>query len=81
MENQIRSIAFTRENALFPGNEIGAENWAMLASPVATLRAILDGPPLSDIEILCHGASIRRQASPHRVMPSRLRRTSISRKL
>lgn len=58
VENQIRPIALTRKNALFAGNEIGAENWAMLASLVATfkmsnvnsvdyiaaaLRAILDG--------------------------------------
>ena len=60
VENQIRPIALTRKNALFAGNEIGAKNWAMLASPVATckmadvnpvdyiaatLRAILDGHP------------------------------------
>ena len=32
VENQIRPIALTRKNALFAGNEIGAENWAMLAS-------------------------------------------------
>ncbi|WCR18912.1 transposase domain-containing protein [Paracoccus alcaliphilus] len=53
--------------ALFAGNEIGAENWAMLASLVATckmsnvnpvdylattLRAILDGHPQSGIEDL-----------------------------
>lgn len=58
-------IALTRKNALFAGNEIGAENWAMLASLVATcklsgvnpvdyladtLRAILDGHPRSHIE-------------------------------
>ena len=65
VENQIRPIALTRKNALFAGNEIGAENWAMLASLVATyklsgvnpvdyladtLRAILDGNPRSRIE-------------------------------
>ena len=53
--------------ALFAGNEIGAENWAMLASLVATcklsgvnqvnyladtLQAILDGHPESHIEDL-----------------------------
>jgi transposase len=57
----------TRKNALFAGNEVGAENWAMLASLVATcklsgvnpvnylaatLRAILDGHPKSRIEEL-----------------------------
>ena len=67
VENQIRPIALTRKNALFAGNEIGAENWAMLASLVATcklsdvnpvdyladtLRAILDGHPRSRIEDL-----------------------------
>ena len=67
VENQIRPIALTRKNALFAGNEIGAENWAMLASLVATckmsnvnpvdyiaatLRAILDGHPQSGIEDL-----------------------------
>ena len=67
VENQIRPIALTRKNALFAGNETGAENWAMLASLVATckmssvnpvdyiaatLRAILDGHPKSAIEDL-----------------------------
>ena len=67
VENQIRPIALTRKNALFAGNEVGAENWAMLASLVATckmadmnpvdyiaatLRAILDGHPTSRIEEL-----------------------------
>ena len=67
VENQIRPIALTRKNALFAGNEIGAENWAMLASLVATcklsgvnpvdyladtLRAVLDGHPKSRIEDL-----------------------------
>lgn len=67
VENQIRPIALTPKNALFAGNEVGAENWAMLASLVATckmagvnpvdyladtLRAILDGHPKSRIEDL-----------------------------
>jgi len=67
VENQIRPVALTRKNALFAGNETGAENWAMLASLVATckmsdvnpvdsvaatLRAILDGHPKSRIEDL-----------------------------
>jgi hypothetical protein len=67
VENQIRPIALTRKNALFAGNEGGAENWAMLASLVATckmsgvnpvdylattLRAILDGHPKARIEEL-----------------------------
>ena len=60
-------MALTRKNALFAGNETGAENWAMLASLVATckmssvnpvdyiantLQAILDGHPKSRIEDL-----------------------------
>jgi hypothetical protein len=32
VENQIRNIALTRKNALFAGHEVGAENWALLAS-------------------------------------------------
>jgi len=67
VENQIRPIALTRKNALFAGNETGAETWAMLASLVATcklagvnpvdyladtLRAILDGHPKSRTEDL-----------------------------
>ena len=43
VENQIRPIALTRKNALFAGNEVGAENWAMLASLVATCK-------MSDVE-------------------------------
>ena len=38
VENHIRPIALTRKNALFAGNEVGAENWAMLASLVATCK-------------------------------------------
>ena len=60
-------LALTRKNALFAGNEVGAENWALLASIVATcklndvdplayitktLQAILDGHFQSRIEEL-----------------------------
>ena len=38
VENQIRPIALTSKHALFAGNEIGAENWAMLASLIATCK-------------------------------------------
>jgi len=31
-------IALTRKNALFAGHEVGAENWALLASLVATCK-------------------------------------------
>ena len=55
------------KNALFAGHEIGAENWALLSSIVATCRlndvnpvaylaetltAIIDGHPQSQIEDL-----------------------------
>ena len=64
VENQIRKIALTRKNALFAGHEVGAENWALLASFIAnckmgdvdpisdltdTLQALLDGHPKSRI--------------------------------
>lgn len=67
VENAIRPIALTRKNALFAGHEVGAENWALLASIVATCKlsdvnpvayiaetlcAILDGHPKSQIEAL-----------------------------
>jgi transposase len=67
VENKIRPIALTRKNALFAGNEVGAESWAMIASLVATCKmsdvnpvdyiavtlcAILDGHPQSRIENL-----------------------------
>jgi hypothetical protein len=67
VENQIRPLALTRKNALFAGHEVGAQNWALLASIVATckmsdvnpvayiaetLRAILDGHPRSRDEKL-----------------------------
>jgi hypothetical protein len=60
-------MALTRKNALFAGNEVGAENWALLASIVATcklnevdpvayitetLNAILQDHPQSRIEEL-----------------------------
>ncbi len=64
VENAIRPVALTRKNALFAGHEVGAENWALLASIVATcklgdvnpvayiaetLQAIIDGHPQSRI--------------------------------
>ena len=67
VENQIRKIALTRKNALFAGHELGAENWALLASLIAnckmcevdpvgyltaTLRALLDGHLKSRIDDL-----------------------------
>ena len=67
VENAIRPVALTRKNALFAGHEVGAENWALLASIVATcklndvnpvayiaetLQAILDGHLQGRIEDL-----------------------------
>lgn len=67
VENQIRRVALTRKNALFAGHEVGAENWAMLASLIATckmsdvnpidyiadtLRALIEGHPKSRIDDL-----------------------------
>ena len=67
VENQIRPIALTRKNALFAGHEVGAENWATLASLIATCKMSdvnpnrphrrnpprhLDGLPKSRIEDL-----------------------------
>lgn len=67
VENAIRPIALTRKNALFAGHEVGAQNWALLASLVATckqnganpeayiastLEAIIAGHPASDIDAL-----------------------------
>jgi len=31
-------MAFTRKNALFAGHQVGADNWAMLASLIATCK-------------------------------------------
>lgn len=60
-------MALTRKNALFAGHELGAENWALLASLVATcklndvnpvaciaatLTAIIAGHPMSRIDDL-----------------------------
>ena len=67
VENAIRPVVLTRKNALFAGHEVGAANWALLASIVATcklndvnpvdyiaetLQAILNGHPQSQIENL-----------------------------
>jgi hypothetical protein len=38
VENAIRPVCLTRKNALFAGHEVGAENWALLASIVATCK-------------------------------------------
>jgi len=67
VENLIRPVALTRKNSLFAGHELGAENWALLASLIATckingvepmgylaatLHAIINGHPMSRIDEL-----------------------------
>lgn len=67
MQCAIRAVALTRKNALLARHEVGAENWELLASIVATcklndvnpaayiaetLQAILNGHPQSRIEEL-----------------------------
>lgn len=79
VENAIRPVALTRKNALFAGHEVGAENWALLASVVATcklsdvnpvayiaetLQAILNGHPQNRIEDLMPWG-FRKASTPH----------------
>ncbi len=67
VENAIRPICLTRKIALFADHEVGAENWALLSSLVATCRlndvnpvayiaetldAIINGHPQSGVEDL-----------------------------
>ena len=81
VENAIRPVCLTRKNALFAGHEVGAENWALLASIVATcklndvnpaayiaetLEAIIDGHPYSKSKTSCLGGSAKHQPSLNR---------------
>jgi transposase len=38
VERTIRPIALNRKNALFAGHDAGAQNWAVIASSMATSR-------------------------------------------
>ena len=38
VERSIRPIALNRKNALFAGHDAGAENWAIIASPVESCK-------------------------------------------
>ena len=38
VERTIRPIALNRKNALFAGHEVGAKNWAMIASLIETCK-------------------------------------------
>jgi hypothetical protein len=83
VENAIRPVALTRKNALFAGHEVGAENWALLASIVATCK-LNDANPVAYIaetvqailravsRSLCHGTSGKRQFPTHRGSARRL---------
>jgi hypothetical protein len=66
-EREVFYGCLTRKNALFAGHEVGAENWALLSSLVATCRlndvnpvayiaetldAIINGHPKSAVEDL-----------------------------
>jgi hypothetical protein len=68
-------------NALFAGHEVGVENWALLASIVATCRlndvnpvaylaetldAIITDIRRAPSKTSCHGDSGKRQAQIHR---------------
>jgi hypothetical protein len=70
VERTIRPIAINRKNALFAGHDVGAENWAIIASLVetcklnavdpqdyltSTLTAIVNGHKQSRIEELLRG--------------------------
>ena len=64
VENAIRPVALTRKNALFAGNEIGAENWALLASIVATCKLNnVDPSPTSPIRSKPFSTAILKAAS------------------
>ena len=88
VENAIRPVCLTRKNALFAGHEVGAENWALLASIVATCKLNDVNPvayiaetlgrsstaiPTAKSKTSCPGDSAKRQASPRRGSAERLR--------
>ncbi|MBP1804190.1 hypothetical protein J2Z33_000018 [Rubellimicrobium aerolatum] len=88
VENKIRPIALTRKNALFAGHEVGAKNWAMFATLIASCKTSdvnrsttsprRSAPSLTAIRKAgsrssCRGTSERRQAAPHRGRARRLR--------
>jgi transposase len=67
VENQIRPLTLNRKNSLFAGHDKGAQSWARIASLIgtcklngvepfaymnATLTAIANGHPQSDIDVL-----------------------------
>ena len=65
VENRIRPIALTRKNALFAGNEVGAETRAMPASLVATCK-MSDVNPVDYLAATLCGDPRRPPAKRHR---------------
>jgi len=76
VENAIRPVCLTRKNALFAGHEVGAENWALLSSVVATCR-LNDVNPVAylaeTLDAIINGHS---QSQIEELMPWRFRKTS-----
>ncbi|MCK1601613.1 transposase [Bradyrhizobium sp. 166] len=52
VENAMRPVCLTRKMRLFAGHEIGADNWALLASIVATCKLNDVNPAASIAETL-----------------------------
>jgi len=76
VENAIRPICLTRKNALFAGHEVGAENWALLSSIVATCR-LNDVNPVDYLaETLTAIINGHPQSRINDLMPWRFRNTS-----
>lgn len=76
VENAIRPICLTRRNAIFAGHEVGADNWALLASIVATCK-------LNDVNLVAYIAETLEaiiaghpQSKVDDLMPWRFRKTS-----
>ena len=76
VENAIRPVCLTRKNALFAGHEVGAENWALLSSVVATCR-LNDVNPIAylaeTLDAIINGHS---QSQIEELMPWQFRKTS-----
>src|SRR6516164_8496359 len=76
VENAIRPVALTRKNALFAGHEVGAENWALLASIVATCKLNDVNPVTYIAQTLTAIIAGHAQSRIEDLMPWRFRKTS-----
>ena len=76
VENAIRPVCLTRKNALFAGHEVGAENWALLSSLVATCRLNDVNPVAYIAETLDAIINGHPQSAVEDLMPWRFRKTS-----